>query len=105
MANIKDVILKKGMTIKSVAEKMGISQQAFSQLLQREKDLEDNTLQRIADAIGCDISELKKSGRGRPVTAYKVPLMVRITKEAYDMIEGVKNRSEFIDTLIKESGK
>jgi hypothetical protein len=51
--------------------------------------------------------EQKKSGRGgwrgggRPVTAYKVPLMVRISHEAAEMIADVKNKSEFIDKLIK----
>lgn len=51
--------------------------------------------------------EQKKSGRGgwrgggRPVTAYKVPLMVRISQEAADKLVGVKNKSEYIDALIK----
>lgn len=40
-------------------------------------------------------------GGGRPVTAYKVPLMVRISQEAADMIADVKNKSEYIDELIK----
>jgi hypothetical protein len=40
-------------------------------------------------------------GGGRPVTAYKVPLMVRISQEAADKLAGVKNKSEYIDELIK----
>ena len=50
--------------------------------------------------------EPKKSGRGgwrgggRPVTAYKHTLYVRISQEAADKIAGVKNKSEYIDALI-----
>ena len=40
-------------------------------------------------------------GGGRPVTALKVPLMVRISQEAADKLAGVKNKSEYIDELIK----
>lgn len=50
------------------------------------------------------MAEEKKQGRrGRPVTAYKVPLMVRITQEAADMIADVPNKSVYIDELIKKS--
>lgn len=44
-------------------------------------------------------------GGGRPVTAYKVPLMVRITKEANDLISGIEKKSEYIDELIKQANK
>lgn len=48
--------------------------------------------------------EQKKQGRrGRPVTPYKVNLMVRITQEASDKIADVPNKSELIDTLIKKA--
>lgn len=39
-------------------------------------------------------------GGGRPVTVYKVPVMVRISQEAADLLADVKNRSEYIDGLI-----
>lgn len=46
----------------------------------------------------------KKQGRrGRPVTPYKVSLMVRISQEAADKIAAVPNKSEFIDGLIKNA--
>ena len=45
----------------------------------------------------------KKARRGRPVTAYKVPLMVRISQEAADKIADVSNKSEYIDELIKKA--
>jgi len=46
----------------------------------------------------------RREGSGRPVTAYKVPLMVRISQEAADKLAGVKNKSKYIDELIKNHG-
>ena len=36
------------------------------------------------------------------MTAYKVPLMVRVSQEAAEKIAQVQNRSEVIDRLIME---
>lgn len=48
----------------------------------------------------------KKQGRrGRPVTPYKVNLMVRISQEAADKIADVPNKSVYIDELIKKDKK
>lgn len=47
----------------------------------------------------------EKKRRGRPVTPYKEGVMVRITPEAKEILKRQPNQSEFIDTLIKESGK
>jgi hypothetical protein len=44
----------------------------------------------------------KQNRRGRPVTPYKHNLMVRVSKEAIEKIQGVQNRSEVIDRLIME---
>ena len=44
----------------------------------------------------------QKKRRGRPVTAYKVPLMVRVSQEAADKIAQATNKSEVIDRLILE---
>ena len=50
------------------------------------------------------MEEQKKQGRrGRPVTPYKVNLMVRISQKAADKIADVPNKSELIDTLIKNA--
>lgn len=56
--------------------------------------------------------EVKKmSGRGgyrggvRPTTDRKIPLMVRISQEAADIIADVRNKSEYIDTLIKNANR
>lgn len=40
-------------------------------------------------------------GGGRPATDRKCVLSVRISQEASDMIADVRNKSEYIDTLIK----
>jgi hypothetical protein len=57
---------------------------------------------------GKDLDEIDFSGvvaenkkRGRRVTDNKVPVMVRITKEAKEMLADVKNIGEYIDELIK----
>ena len=60
---------------------------------------------------GKDLDEIDFSGvvaenkkRGRRVTDNKLPLSVRITKEAAEMIGDIKNKSEYIDELIKNHG-
>jgi len=50
-----------------------------------------------------EIMEEEKRRRGRPVTPYKVPLMVRVTPEAAEILKRQPNQSEFIDRLIKKS--
>ena len=49
------------------------------------------------------MTQKKQNRRGRPVTPYKVPLMVRISQEAADKIANVENKSEYIDELIKKN--
>jgi predicted transcriptional regulator len=51
------------------------------------------------------MAEEEKKRRGRPVTPYKVNLMVRITQEAADKIADIANKSEYIDELIKKDKK
>lgn len=46
-----------------------------------------------------------RPGSGRKVTPYKIPLNVRITQEAADMIAGITAKSEYIDELIKQTNK
>ena len=46
-----------------------------------------------------------RPGCGRKVTPYKIPLNVRITKEAADMIANIPAKSEYIDELIKNDHK
>ena len=44
-------------------------------------------------------------GGGRPVTDRNVAVTIRISQEASDILSQQKNKSEFIDTLIKDSAK
>lgn len=44
-------------------------------------------------------------GGGRPVTDRNVAVTIRISQEAADILKEQRNKSEFIDTLIKDSAK
>ena len=48
---------------------------------------------------------MEEEKRRRPVTPYKVGVMVRVTPEAAEILKRQPNQSEFIDELIKKSGK
>lgn len=54
--DIKKTILRKGLTSKEVASRMGISAVGLSQHINGNPTVD--VLNRIADAIGCDVSEL-----------------------------------------------
>lgn len=54
--NIRAAIKKYGYEHRDIAAKLGISETGFSQHVNGRPGL--RTLQKIADAIGCDISEL-----------------------------------------------
>ena len=51
---IKQVLLEKNMTVTQLAEKMGITQQALSQKLYRNK-FSYNEYEQIADLLDCDV--------------------------------------------------
>lgn len=53
--NIKGVIKERGYTIEQVAEKIGVTRVTLTQNLSRNPTI--NTLQRVADAIGCKVGE------------------------------------------------
>ena len=46
-----------------------------------------------------------REGGGRPTTDRNIAVTIRISQEAADILSQQKNKSEFIDTLIKESAK
>ena len=46
-----------------------------------------------------------REGGGRPETDRKVPVTIRISQESADILKEQRNKSEFIDTLIKQSAK
>ena len=54
--NIKQAIKTRGLEVREIAARMGISPTGLSQHINGNPSVD--TLQRIADAIGCDISEL-----------------------------------------------
>lgn len=54
--NIKKAIKSKGLEVKEVAKRMGITSTGLSQHINGNPSVE--VLERIAYAIGCDISEL-----------------------------------------------
>lgn len=53
--DVKSIIKQKGYTIEQVAEKMGVTRVTLTQNLSRNPTM--NTLQRVADAIGCKVGE------------------------------------------------
>lgn len=52
---IKEIIKEKGLTINEVAERLNVSRQALSKQLNG--NLMVDTLERIAKAIGCNVSD------------------------------------------------
>ena len=53
--DVKTVIKEKGWTIERVANEMGITRVTLSQNLSRNPTV--NTLQRVADVIGCNVGD------------------------------------------------
>ena len=60
--------------------------------------------------IGTNMEQQKKQrggrrpGSGRPANDRNIMVGVRVSQEAADILNAQKNKSEFIDTLIKEKG-
>ncbi len=51
------------------------------------------------------MSSTNKFATGRPATARTYAVSVRITKEAAEILSTKKNKSEYIDNLIKQDEK
>jgi len=58
VADVKAVIKKHGTSINAVAEKLGFTRQNFHHLKGQGNKLSIDQLNRMAEAIGCDTSEL-----------------------------------------------
>ena len=64
--NVKAVIKEKGYTTEKVAGKLGITRVTPSQTLSRNPTV--NTLRKISEAIGCNISDFFKDEEGNNTT-------------------------------------
>ena len=56
--DIKKKIQQYGMTTTQVAGKMGIKAPTLSKMLKNQSSLKMSSLERIAEAVGCTVSEL-----------------------------------------------
>ena len=55
--HIKDTLKQKGLKQNDLAERLGINRVSLSRLLSDKNDMRISTIKKIADAIGCDVSE------------------------------------------------
>ena len=57
MLQIKETLKKRGLKQNELAERLGINRVSLSRLLSDKNDMRISTIKKIADAIGCDVSE------------------------------------------------
>ena len=57
MLHIKETLKKRGLKQNDLAEMLGINRVSLSRLLSDKNDMRISTIKKIADAIGCDVSE------------------------------------------------
>lgn len=57
MLYIKETLKKIGLTQNELAERLGINRVSLSRLLSDKNDMRMSTIKKIADAIGCDVTE------------------------------------------------
>ena len=60
MLQIKEALKKRGLTQNELADRMGINRVSLSRILSNKNDMRISTIKKIADAIGCDVSEFFK---------------------------------------------
>ena len=56
--HIKDTLKKIGLTQNELADRLGINRVSLSRLLSDKNDMRISTIKKIADAIGCDVTEI-----------------------------------------------
>lgn len=76
---IKEVIKEKGLTVQEVADKMGINRVGLSNHINGNPSVE--ILQRIADALEVDITELFEQPKADVITCPNCGSRLRVTKE------------------------
>ena len=57
MLQIKEVLKQRGLKQNDLADRLGINRVSLSRLLSDKNDMRISTIKKIADAIGCDVSE------------------------------------------------
>ena len=55
--HIKDILKQRGLTQNELADRLGINRVSLSRLLSDKNDMRMSTIKKIADAIGCDVTE------------------------------------------------
>ena len=57
MLYIKETLKKRGLKKIELADRLGINRVSLSRLLSDKNDMRMSTIKKIADAIGCDVTE------------------------------------------------
>ena len=57
MLQIKETLKQRGLKQNDLADRLGINRVSLSRLLSDKNDMRISTIKKIADAIGCDVSE------------------------------------------------
>ena len=60
MLHIKETLKKRGLKQNDLADRLGINRVSLSRLLSDKNDMRMSTIKKIADAIGCDVTEFFK---------------------------------------------
>lgn len=55
--NIKETLKKRGLKQNELADRLGINRVSLCRLLSDKNDMRMSTIKKIADAIGCDVTE------------------------------------------------
>ena len=55
--HIKEALKKRGLKQNDLSDRLGINRVSLSRLLSDKNDMRFSTIKKIADAIGCDVSE------------------------------------------------
>ena len=58
--HIKEALKQRGLTQNELAVRLGINRVSLSRLLSDKNDMRLSTIKKIADAIGCDVTEFFK---------------------------------------------